>query len=94
MLYIYKYIFLAKQYFQQKIEFVLVINGVSLHHAMTGEACRVFTELVLNCKSVVCCRMTPMQKAEVVEIIRKTTNEVVVAVGDGANDVAMIQVFI
>lgn len=40
-----------------------------------------------------CCRMTPMQKAEVVEIVRQMTNEIVLAIGDGANDVAMIQVF-
>lgn len=84
---------MAQQYLEQKIEFTLVITGLSLHHALAGEACRVFTELVLICKSVVCCRMTPMQKAEIVEIVRHTTKEVVLAVGDGANDVAMIQVF-
>ena len=32
-----------------------------------------------------------MQKAEVVELIKQSTNEIVLAVGDGANDVAMIQ---
>lgn len=35
-----------------------------------------------------------MQKAEVVEIVREVTDDVVLAIGDGANDVAMIQVFI
>lgn len=45
------------------------------------------------CPTVVCCRMTPMQKAEVVEIVREVTHDVILAVGDGANDVAMIQVF-
>lgn len=37
--------------------------------------------------------MTPMQKAEVIEMIRETTDDVILAIGDGANDVAMIQVF-
>lgn len=75
-------------------EFALVINGVALHHAISGEARRVFTELAFNCHSVVCCRMTPMQKAEVVEIVRDCTQQIVLAVGDGANDVAMIQVYL
>lgn len=79
---------------EQGIEFALVITGSSLHHAITGEACRIFTELALICNSVICCRMTPMQKAEVVEIVRRTTKQIVLAVGDGANDVAMIQVFL
>lgn len=45
------------------------------------------------CPAVVCCRMTPMQKAEVIEMVREATNDVILAIGDGANDVAMIQVF-
>lgn len=74
------------------VEFALVINGAALHHAFTGEARRIFTELAFICHSVICCRMTPMQKAEVVEIVHDVTGEIVLAVGDGANDVAMIQV--
>lgn len=35
--------------------------------------------------------MTPMQKAEVVNIVKKHTHTTVLAIGDGANDVAMIQ---
>jgi magnesium-transporting ATPase (P-type) len=42
-------------------EFALVIDGASLHHAVTGEARRVFAELIVACHSVICCRMTPMQ---------------------------------
>lgn len=49
---------------------------------------------MLKCHVVVCCRMTPIQKAQLVELIRIATNDVVIAVGDGANDVAMIQVII
>ncbi len=48
---------------------------------------------VMNCHSVICCRMTPMQKAEVVEMVKSlaSSSNIVLAVGDGANDVAMIQ---
>ena len=40
---------------------------------------------------VVCCRMTPLQKAEVVEIVKDEAYAITLAIGDGANDVAMIQ---
>uniref|UniRef100_A0A915D5Y4 Phospholipid-transporting ATPase n=1 Tax=Ditylenchus dipsaci TaxID=166011 RepID=A0A915D5Y4_9BILA len=81
----------AHQYIQQNQEFALVISGAALHHAIVGEARRLFTELALICHSVICCRMTPMQKAEIVEVVREITGLVVASVGDGANDVAMIQ---
>lgn len=38
--------------------------------------------------------MSPMQKAEVVEMVRDIGQHVVLAVGDGANDVAMLQVML
>ncbi|CAI5443943.1 unnamed protein product [Caenorhabditis angaria] len=73
-------------------EFAMVIDGKSLLHALTGEARKHFGELALRCNAVVCCRMSPMQKAEVVEMVRSLAKEgVVLAIGDGANDVAMIQ---
>ncbi|GMT17548.1 hypothetical protein PFISCL1PPCAC_8845, partial [Pristionchus fissidentatus] len=81
----------AKQFEEEGREFAMVIDGKSLVHALTGEARAHFGELALRCKSVVCCRMSPMQKAEVVEMVRGLADHVVLAVGDGANDVAMIQ---
>lgn len=36
--------------------------------------------------------MTPMQKAQIVEMVRNASGKTVMAIGDGANDVAMIQV--
>eukprot|EP00069_Balaena_mysticetus_P004782 bmy_17720T0 len=42
------------------------------------------------CKTVVCCRVTPLQKAQVVELVKKHRNAVTLAIGDGANDVSMI----
>lgn len=42
-------------------------------------------------KSVICCRVTPLQKAMVVELIKKSKNAVTLAIGDGANDVSMIK---
>ena len=51
-----------------------------------------FIELGTSCKSVICCRVSPSQKAEVVIAVKKFTHgAITLAIGDGANDVAMIQ---
>ncbi|GBP17610.1 Phospholipid-transporting ATPase ID [Eumeta japonica] len=52
---------------------------------------REFQELCTGCRVVICCRVSPIQKAEVVELITSSTKAVTLAIGDGANDVAMIQ---
>ena len=52
----------------------------------------IFLELATLCKAVVCCRVSPLQKALVVKLVKKNINEsVTLAIGDGANDVGMIQ---
>lgn len=43
------------------------------------------------CKAVICCRVTPLQKAQVVELIKKHKKVVTLAIGDGANDISMIK---
>merc|ERR1719402_280064 len=56
------------------------------------EARDLFAQLGISCKTVICCRVSPSQKADVVTLIQKFTHgEVSLAIGDGANDVAMIQ---
>ena len=50
-----------------------------------------FMELVTNCPSVVCCRCSPEQKAQVVRLIQRHSNKTCAAIGDGGNDVSMIQ---
>lgn len=47
--------------------------------------------LGMKCRVVICCRVSPKQKAAAVEAVRDYTKEITMAVGDGANDVAMIQ---
>ncbi|XP_050425545.1 probable phospholipid-transporting ATPase IA isoform X2 [Adelges cooleyi] len=71
--------------------FTLVIDGQALKHALSHDLKLDFLELCMNCKSVICCRVSPMQKAEVVELVTTNTHQVTLAIGDGANDVAMIQ---
>ncbi|XP_050679810.1 probable phospholipid-transporting ATPase IA isoform X2 [Leptidea sinapis] len=69
----------------------LVIDGTTLKYAMGCDLKKDFIELCISCKVVVCCRVSPIQKAEVVEMVASATGEVTLAIGDGANDVAMIQ---
>ncbi|XP_025199207.1 phospholipid-transporting ATPase ID isoform X2 [Melanaphis sacchari] len=71
--------------------FALVINGHSLVHALHTELEYKFVELCTKCKAVICCRVTPLQKAMVVHLIKKYKNAVTLAIGDGANDVSMIK---
>lgn len=50
-----------------------------------------FMSLAEHCQSVLCCRVTPAQKAEIVTLVRKHTSSVTMSIGDGANDVNMIK---
>ena len=70
--------------------FGLVITGSSLQYALS-EFRDLFLEVSKLCQSVICCRVTPLQKAEVVELIKKSEKCVTLAIGDGANDVSMIK---
>lgn len=52
----------------------------------------IFLKLCLFCKSVICCRVSPLQKAQVVLLVKNNLENVItLAIGDGANDVSMIQ---
>ncbi|XP_056400695.1 phospholipid-transporting ATPase IC-like [Hyla sarda] len=50
-----------------------------------------FVDLACECKSVICCRVTPKQKAMVVDLVKKYKKAVTLSIGDGANDVSMIK---
>ncbi|XP_037944939.1 probable phospholipid-transporting ATPase IA isoform X2 [Teleopsis dalmanni] len=69
----------------------LVIDGKTLKYALSCDLRREFLDLCLVCRVVICCRVSPIQKADVVELVTQSTRSVTLAIGDGANDVAMIQ---
>lgn len=50
-----------------------------------------FLCLATRCRAVVCCRVSPLQKAQIVNLVRQNMKTVTLAIGDGANDVSMIQ---
>lgn len=70
----------------------LIIDGKSLTYALEKDLERLFLDLAVMCKAVICCRVSPLQKALVVKLVRKYQKEsILLAIGDGANDVSMIQ---
>ncbi|KAG6381872.1 Ca-transporting ATPase [Boletus reticuloceps] len=72
-------------------DLALIIDGKSLTFALDKEVSKSFLELALLCKAVICCRVSPLQKALVVKLVKKNQNSILLAIGDGANDVSMIQ---
>lgn len=72
---------------------VAIIDGATLMIIeQNPEIMDLFINLGILCEAVICCRVSPCQKALVVRKIReKLTNAVTLAIGDGANDIAMIQ---
>lgn len=70
-----------------KSECVLVLQAYALEGNLELELLRT----ACMCKGVICCRMTPLQKAQVVELMKRYKKVVTLAIGDGANDVSMIK---
>eukprot|EP00842_Homolaphlyctis_polyrhiza_P002742 jgi/Hompol1/3469/HPOL_003247-RA len=72
-------------------EYGMIIDGESLKHALDITCRPLLLELGCRCRAVVCCRVSPLQKAMVVQLVRKGLDAMCLAIGDGANDVSMIQ---
>lgn len=73
------------------VEFGFVIDGLSLGFALEADLQDKFLAIALACRSVICCRVSPLQKAQVVGLVKVKDKKVTLAIGDGANDVSMIQ---
>ncbi|GAB6024708.1 ATP synthase subunit 9 [Chamberlinius hualienensis] len=76
--------------FRRKDDCALVIQGDALETCLKYYEYE-FMELACLCPAVICCRCSPTQKAEVVRLIKQHTGKRTCAVGDGGNDVSMIQ---
>lgn len=71
--------------------FALIIDGKALTYALEDDMKEQFLNLAVVCASVICCRVSPMQKAQVTRLVKEGTGKTTLAIGDGANDVGMIQ---
>ncbi|XP_069009135.1 phospholipid-transporting ATPase IF isoform X2 [Embiotoca jacksoni] len=73
------------------IQHGLVVDGASLSLALREHE-KLFMEVCKNVSAVLCCRMAPLQKAKVVRLLKTSPEKpITLAIGDGANDVSMIQ---
>ncbi|KAM6958530.1 phospholipid-transporting ATPase IH isoform 2-T2 [Tautogolabrus adspersus] len=80
-------------------DYGLIIDGATLSAVMrpaqedsnSGNYKEIFLEICRNCSAVLCCRMAPLQKAQIVKLIKASKEHpITLAIGDGANDVSMI----
>ncbi|KAM6899228.1 putative phospholipid-transporting ATPase IIB [Xenentodon cancila] len=76
--------------FRRKHDCALVISGDSLEVCLRYYE-HEFVELACQCPAVVCCRCSPTQKAQIVRLLQQHTANRTCAIGDGGNDVSMIQ---
>ncbi|KAM7294905.1 phospholipid-transporting ATPase VB [Ixodes scapularis] len=76
---------------RQRRKRALVVDGRTLSYVLERTVDKLFLKLAQQCGVVLCCRATPLQKASVVKLVKDRLNVLTLAIGDGANDVSMIQ---
>merc|ERR1712176_1327589 len=71
----------------------LLVTGPALEEVMNAGFKQPFLEVAIHCSVVIACRVSPLQKAQMVSLVRTgvTPTPVTLSIGDGANDVPMIQ---
>ena len=79
-----------KQY-SKLTDTVLVIDGNTMNIALLPENEKIFFEVASKAPAVVCCRCSPTQKTLIVRGMKNHTSMRTAAIGDGGNDVGMIQ---
>ncbi|KAF3022975.1 putative aminophospholipid-translocase [Neopestalotiopsis sp. 37M] len=77
-------------FLRSKTDSCLLIDGESLGLFLTHFRTE-FISVAVHLPTVVACRCSPTQKAEVAKLIREYTKKRVCCIGDGGNDVSMIQ---
>lgn len=78
------------QTFTRNKSYYLLIDGMSLLQATKDENIQNFLSLAMKANCVCCCRCAPSQKREITSKL-KSLNKRVLGIGDGGNDVGMIQ---
>lgn len=69
---------------------VIVIDGSSLARIFAGYSQR-FLHFLVQAPAVICSRVAPTQKTQIVELLKSSTQKRICSIGDGGNDVGMIQ---
>lgn len=76
--------------FSNKSNHILLIDGASLNRILEHHA-SLFFKYATQAPAVICCRCMPTQKALIAEMVKKCSGGRVAGIGDGGNDVGMIQ---
>ncbi|KAM4664395.1 phospholipid-transporting ATPase IG isoform 1-T1 [Discoglossus pictus] len=77
-------------------DYGLIIDGSTLSLILSSNCSsshykNIFLQICQKCTAVLCCRMAPLQKAQIVKMVKNCKgNPITLSVGDGANDVSMI----
>ncbi|EDL42187.1 Atpase, class VI, type 11C, isoform CRA_a [Mus musculus] len=82
----------------QHQEYGLIIDGSTLSLILnSSQDCSsnnyksIFLQICMKCTAVLCCRMAPLQKAQIVRMVKNLKGSpITLSIGDGANDVSMI----
>ena len=73
-------------------KYTLIIEGSAIDICIENEKInKLFYELIKDSRSLICCRSSPSQKSKIVKFIKKNSDELTLAIGDGGNDVNMIK---
>ncbi|XP_038214547.1 probable phospholipid-transporting ATPase IF [Zerene cesonia] len=73
-------------------DLTLVVDGTSMAAVLDTPLAQEFVDISLKCTAVLCCRLSPIQKAKIVKLIKNSSEHpITAAIGDGANDISMIQ---
>uniref|UniRef100_A0A8C1SQ96 Phospholipid-transporting ATPase n=1 Tax=Cyprinus carpio TaxID=7962 RepID=A0A8C1SQ96_CYPCA len=79
-------------------DYGFIIDGATLsllmnppHDVDASQYKSLFLQICQNCTAVLCCRMAPLQKAQIVKMVKNSQGSpITLSIGDGANDVSMI----
>uniref|UniRef100_A0A672T8F7 Phospholipid-transporting ATPase n=1 Tax=Sinocyclocheilus grahami TaxID=75366 RepID=A0A672T8F7_SINGR len=79
-------------------DYGFIIDGATLslmmnppREADASQYRSLFLQICQNCTAVLCCRMAPLQKAQIVKMVKNSKGSpITLSIGDGANDVSMI----
>ena len=71
--------------------FAIIIEGDALEVCLRKSNADTFYDCLSKCRSVICSRCAPIQKSQVVDFIKTHSHQMTLAIGDGGNDVNMIQ---
>ncbi|XP_067373672.1 phospholipid-transporting ATPase IG isoform X3 [Channa argus] len=79
-------------------DYGFIIDGATLSMVLNSSSesnsshyKNMFLQICQNCTAVLCCRMAPLQKAQIVKMVKNSKGTpITLSIGDGANDVSMI----